>query len=214
MHSTRHNREGVTGVLLAGGKSRRMGVDKRFLKLGGETLLRRALSVYERLFPEVLVVVAEPVPELGDVGHRIVTDLIPNCATLGGLYTGLFAAGSPRIFAAACDMPFLDPALIEYLLGWGDDDVVMPRLTTGLQPMHAVYSKACLPYFQQMIATNNLSIQGVLENQELRIRLVPEDVLRTFDARLLSFLNLNTPEDAQLAARVLKQGLRQGEDTP
>ncbi len=203
----------VTGVLLAGGKSRRMGLDKRFLKLGGETLLRRALSVYERLFPEILVVVAEPVPELGDIGHQIVTDLIPNCATLGGLYTGLSVAHNPRIFAAACDMPFLNPAVIGHLLECGDDDVVMPQLATGLQPMHAVYSKACLPYFQQMIAMNNLSIQTVLENHELRIRLVPEEVLRTFDAQLLSFLNLNTPEDAELARALVQHGVRQDEDT-
>ncbi len=108
MDSTRNLMNDVTGVLLAGGKSRRMGLDKRFLKLDGETLLRRALSVYERLFPEILVVVAEPVPELVDIGHQIVTDLIPNCATLGGLYTGLSVASSPRIFAAACDMPFFE----------------------------------------------------------------------------------------------------------
>ena len=213
MNSTRHNIPNVTGVLLAGGKSRRMGLDKRFLKLGGETLLRRALSVYERLFTEILVVVAEPIPELSDIGHQIVTDLIPNCATLGGLYTGLSLAHSPRIFAAACDMPFLNPAVIEHLLECCDDDVVMPKLATGLQPMHSVYSKACLPYFQRMMAMNNLSIQAVLENHELQIRLVPEEVLRTFDAQLLSFLNLNTPEDAELARTLVQQGARQGEDT-
>jgi molybdopterin-guanine dinucleotide biosynthesis protein A len=212
MESTRNLMKGVTGVLLAGGKSRRMGLDKRFLKLGGETLLRRALAVYERVFTEILIVVAEPVPELNDIGHRVVTDLIPNCATLGGLYTGLSVASRPRIFAAACDMPFLNPAVIGHLLACCDDDVVMPQLTTGLQPMHAVYSKACLPYFERMIAMNNLSIQAVLENHELRIRLVPEEVLRTFDAQLLSFLNLNTPEDAELARTLVQQGVHRGEN--
>ena len=203
----------VTGVLLAGGKSRRMGVDKRFLKLGGETLLRRALSVYERLFSEILVVVAEPTTELGNIGHPIVTDLIPNCATLGGLYTGLSVARNPRIFASACDMPFLNPAVIAHLLACCDDDVVMPKLASGLQPMHAVYSKACLPYFKRMMAMNNLSIQAVLESHELRMQLVPEEVLRTFDAQLLSFLNLNTPEDAELAKILVEHDVGQGEDT-
>jgi molybdopterin-guanine dinucleotide biosynthesis protein A len=213
MRTARNCINSVTGVLLAGGKSRRMGLDKRFLRLGGETLLRRALSVYEGLFTEILVVVAVPLPELGDIGHRIVTDLIPNCATLGGLYTGLSVARSPRIFAGACDMPFLNPAVIRHLLESCDEDVVMPKLATGLQPMHAVYSKACLPYFHRMLAMNNLSIQAVLEHHELKIRLVPEEVLRTFDAQLLSFLNLNTPEDAELARTLVQQGGRQGEDT-
>jgi molybdenum cofactor guanylyltransferase len=194
----------VTGVLLAGGKSRRMGVDKRFLELGGETLLRRALSVYERLFRDILIVVAEPVPELRALGHEIVTDLIPGCAALGGLYTGLSRARSPRVFAAACDMPFLNSAVIGHLLEFGDDDVVMPKLATGLQPMHAVYAKTCLPYFEQMMAINNLSIQSVVEHHTLRTRYVPEEPLRTLDPQLLSFLNLNTPEDANLARDLIR----------
>jgi molybdenum cofactor guanylyltransferase len=203
----------VTGILLAGGKSRRMGLDKRFLQLGGETLVRRALSVYERLFTEILIVVAEPVPELSDMGYQIVTDLIPNCATLGGLYTGLSFARSRRIFAAACDMPFLSSAVIDHLLQFCDDDIVMPKLVSGLQPMHAVYAKTCLPYFEDMIANNILSIQLVLENYELRARLVPEEALRTLDPQLLSFLNLNTPEDVELARHIVDQGGRQEKDT-
>jgi molybdenum cofactor guanylyltransferase len=213
MNSARNNIPGVTGVLLAGGKSRRMGFDKRFLKLGGETLLRRALSVYERLFTEILVIVAEPIPELVDIGHQIVTDVIPNCASLGGLYTGLSVAGHPRVFAGACDMPFLNPAVIGHLLSYCDDDVVMPKLSTGLQPMHAVYSKMCLPHFERMMAMHNLSIQTVLDNHELKSRLVPEEILRTFDPPLLSFLNLNTPEDAELARTLVGQGVQHREES-
>ena len=203
----------VTGILLAGGKSRRMGFDKRFLELGGQTLVRRVLSVYERLFNEILVVVAEPVPELADIGHRVVTDLISNCATLGGLYTGLSLSRSPRSFAAACDMPFLNVDLISHLLRSYNDDVVMPKLATGLQPMHAVYGKTCLPYFEQMLANNDLSIQSVLGHDELKVRLVPEEVLRTFDPPLLSFLNLNTPEDATLARQLVEEGRHQQKDS-
>lgn len=205
----------VTGILLAGGKSRRMGIDKRFLKLGGDTLVRRALSVYERLFTEILIVVAEPVPELSDMEHQVVTDLIPNCAALGALYTGLSLSRNPRVFAAACDMPFLNPDIIRHLVGCSDDDdVVMPKLRTGLQPLHAVYAKTCLSYFERMIANNNLSIQAVLGQNELQVRLVAEEVLRTFDPQLLSFLNLNTPEDAELARQIVAHGGRQENDTP
>jgi molybdopterin-guanine dinucleotide biosynthesis protein A len=203
----------VTGILLAGGKSRRMGFDKRFLQLGGEILVRRALSVYERLFTEILIVVAEPVPELGNMGHQIVTDLIPNCATLGGLYTGLSLAHSRRIFAAACDMPFLSLTVINHLLQFCDDDIVMPQLVSGLQPTHAVYAKACLPYFEHMIVNNILSIQRVLEHDTLRARLVHEEALRPLDPQLLSFLNLNTPEDVELARQIVEQGKRQEKDT-
>ena len=201
----------VSGVLLAGGKSRRMGRDKRFLQLGGESLVRRVLSVYERLFTDILIVVAEPVQELSGMEHRIVTDLIPHCAALGGLYTGLSLARHRRIFAAACDMPFLNAAIIEHLLGYDDGDVVMPKLTTGLQPMHAVYAKTCLPYFKLMMANHNLSIQSVLDNHDLRARLVEEDALKVFDPQLVSFLNLNTPADAELARHIINRGRHSGD---
>ena len=195
----------TAGVLLAGGKSRRMGADKRFLRLDGETLLSRALSVFERLFDEVLIVVAGPLPESVGGRHRVVTDLVPNCASLGGLYTGLSLSESPRVFAAACDMPFLNPDLIAYLIHLSDDDIVMPNPASGLQPMHAVYSKACCPHFKRMIESRNLSIQGILQNEGLRVRLVPDEDLRQHDPELLSFLNVNTPEDAE-RARTLGQG--------
>ena len=101
----------VTGILLAGGKSRRMGEDKRYLVVGEQTLLERGLSVLRSAFQEVLVVIAQDSPSLG-VDARVVRDLVPDCGSLGGLYTGLIQATTPWIFAVACDMPFLNQAVI------------------------------------------------------------------------------------------------------
>lgn len=194
---------GVSGVLVAGGKSRRMGADKRFLELGGQTLLERVLCVLQSLFGEVLVVVAEPLPQLSGQGYRIVTDLIPNRATVGGLYTGLSLASHSRIFAVACDMPFLSPSVIRRLteLG-GQSDVVMPKLATGLQPMHALYSKACLPQLEGMVQTRHLKVQDLVETPGLTVRLVPEKEFRDVDPQLLSFLNINTPADWEFARKL------------
>src|SRR6267143_373552 len=101
----------VTGVLLAGGKSRRMGEDKRYLVVGEQTLLERGLGVLRSIFQEVLVVIAQDNPPLG-VDARVVRDLVPDCGSLGGLYTGLTQATAPCIFVVACDMPFLNQAVI------------------------------------------------------------------------------------------------------
>src|SRR5688572_13389852 len=97
----------VTGVLLAGGKSRRMGEDKRHLVVGDETLLERGLGVLRSVFQEVLVVIAQDSSPVG-VDARVVRDLVPECGSLGGLYTGLMRATTSSIFVVACDMPFLD----------------------------------------------------------------------------------------------------------
>ncbi|MEK6527236.1 MAG: molybdenum cofactor guanylyltransferase [Nitrospirota bacterium] len=194
----------MTGVLLAGGKSRRMGRDKRFLELEGRTLLERALSVLESLFSEVIVVVAEPVLRLSGLRHQVVTDLVPNCATLGGLYTGLSSAAHGRIFAAACDMPFLNQSVIKWMAKLDRNaDVVMAQLANGLQPMHAVYSKACLPHLERMLNARNLKVQELSQTPGLSVRLVSEDELREADPQFLSFLNINTVADLEFARKLL-----------
>ncbi len=194
----------MTGVLLAGGKSRRMGWDKRFLELEGRTLLERALSVLESLFSEVIVVVAEPVLRLSGLRHQVVTDLVPNCATLGGLYTGLSSAAHGRIFAAACDMPFLNQSVIKWMAKLDRNaDVVMAQLANGLQPMHAVYSKACLPHLERMLNARNLKVQELSQTPGLSVRLVSEDELREADPQFLSFLNINTVADLEFARKLL-----------
>lgn len=193
----------IAGILLAGGRSLRMGRDKRFLDLAGRTLLERSLGVLEGLFSEVMVSVAEPVPQLAGLRHRVVTDLIPGCATLGGLYTGLSCATQPRVFAAACDMPFLNAKVIERLARIDDADIVMVRLAQGLQPMHAIYSKRCLPVLERMVRDKNLRIQDLVQAEGLAVRILAEDDLRDLDPRLLSFLNVNTPADLEFSRKLL-----------
>ena len=196
----------VTGVLLAGGRSQRMGADKRFLEVGDKTLVDRALEIYEQLFEEILVVVAEPTADLASHRHRVHVDLIPDCGSLGGLYTGLSGATRDGVFAAACDMPFLNPMVIAHLVSLSpESDIVMPKLATGLQPMHAVYGKTCLPHFRRMIDAGRLTIQEVTQNASLNVRYVQEDELRKIDSRLLSFLNLNTPADLEFARKLAAQ---------
>jgi len=196
----------ITGILLAGGKSRRMGQDKRFLELGGLTLLDRALSAMETLFSDILVVVAEPDPQFASLRHAVVTDLIPGCATLGGLYTGLSLAKHPRIFACACDMPFVDRAVIERMIQLGQGaDVVMAKLASGLQPMHAIYSKACLPYLERMARANRLKVQELAAEPALSVRLVAESELVDIDPQFLSFLNINTQADLEFARKLLAE---------
>lgn len=201
LHSTN-----LTGVLLAGGKSSRMGRDKRFIEFDGCALIERTLLVYKRLFSEILIVVAEPTPQLIGASYRIVTDLIPGRGSIGGLYTGLYYATHQRVFAAACDMPFLSADVIERMVDLGAGaDVVMANLVNGLQPLHAIYSKACLPLMRNMIKTGVLKVQTLVHGPELLIRLVAEEELRDIDPQLLSFLNVNSPADLELAKKLIRE---------
>ena len=193
----------ISGVVLAGGKSKRMGMDKRHLTVHGEPLLDRVTSVLIELFPEVLLVLAEKDIEQTDERIRIVTDLIPGCAAVGGLYTGLYHSRYPRVFVVACDMPFINPAVIELFLQKIDaTDIVMAQLVTGLQPLHGLYSKQCLPVLKEMIDARDLRLQNVADKPGLTVHRVPETEIKRLDLQLLSFLNVNSPADLERANKI------------
>jgi len=192
----------VTGVLLAGGKSRRMGEDKRFLSVGEETLFERSLGVLRSVFQRVLVVIAQDSPALqSDV--PVYRDLIPECGSLGGLYTGLKQAVTPYVFVVACDMPFLNPATIcSFMECKGDYDVVMAKLENGLHPMHALYHRQCLPVMEDLMKAQELKIQRLAAHPSLRVRLITPDELSAIDPDGRSFYNVNTPSDLATARSI------------
>lgn len=192
----------VTGVLLAGGKSRRMGQDKRVLAVGDETLLVRSLAVLRSIFQRVLIVIAQDSPPI-ETDAIVLPDLIPGCGSLGGLYTGLKEAHTEWVFAAACDMPFLDPATIRHFVALKEEgDVVMAKLKHGLQPMHALYHRNCLPIMERLIGAKELKIHALAGHPALRVRLVLSGELRLLDPDANSFYNVNTPDELE-AARML-----------
>lgn len=191
----------VTGVILAGGKSRRMGEDKRFLTVGAATLLDQCRSAMMSIFPEVLIVTAQDSPPLEGKGCRVYQDLIPDCGSLGGLYTGLKVATCGRIFIVACDMPFLNQEMIRFFINRDPEaDVVMGRLPGGLQPLHAVYGKGAVPVFERMAHARHLKIQDIASESSLKITVVEASEWAHIDPASRSFWNVNTPADL-LAAR-------------
>lgn len=189
----------VTGVLLAGGRSTRMGMDKRVLSIGGSTMLERSLAVLQEVFQNVSVVVADELP-IGVTGISLWRDLIPNRGSLGGIYTGIRLAKTPYIFVAACDMPFLKATLIRYLVSLKDEvDIVMPRWGRNSHPTHAVYGHHCVPVMEDMMRSSHLSIRELVLSRTLRVRWVEQPELNRFDPEGWSFFNVNTPGDLQQA---------------
>ena len=198
----------VSGVLIAGGKSRRMGQDKRFLMVGGERLFDRTLSVLMDTFTETIVVLAEPLDTLDVRGCRVVYDAIPNTGSLGGLYTGLMAASHSRVFAVACDMPFLEAAVIRYMLSYdAAADVVVAELAGRFQPMHAVYSGLCAPVLKEMAERHDLKIQKLFCREGLRATVLGADDFSSVQSGLRSFQNINTPEDLALPEATISDKL-------
>lgn len=188
-------------AVLAGGKSRRMGRDKLFIEVEGRGLLQRVLDVLELIFDDIMIVVSatetdETLEKFNWVRHRIVQDLIPDKASMGGLYTGLYYAKSDRVFAVGGDMPFLSRGLINYIISRDDYDIVIPHTSRGLHPLHAVYSRRCLPLIKVMIDEGDLSISSLA--CKMNRYDVSEEEIRRVDPDLTSLININTPGDLEM----------------
>lgn len=186
----------MTGVILSGGENTRMGRNKAFLVIDGERLIDRILGVFKNLFDEVLLVTNQPLDYL-DLDVTLVTDIFPGKKALGGIYTGLFYAGSPQVFVAACDMPCLNPRFIAYMMAQADAyDVVVPETQEGLQPLHAIYGKRCLPNMKHLISRDKLKVAGFYKG--LKCLTIPEKTIKTFDAAGSMFINVNTQAEFDL----------------
>jgi molybdopterin-guanine dinucleotide biosynthesis protein A len=203
--------EGIacSGAVLAGGESRRFGQDKAHAMLAGKPLVSHVVETLETLFEDVLIVTNEPVSfEPFDV--TVVTDIVRGAGSLGGLLTALVHARAERCFVVACDMPFLNPALIRRMLGRCQGfDVVVPSVQSRMQPLHAIYSRRCIGPIQEMIAQREFRIFDFYP-EVLTLRL-DERVCQELDPEDRSFENINTQEELTRAQRWI-EGLEQRSD--
>jgi molybdopterin-guanine dinucleotide biosynthesis protein A len=116
-------------------------------------------------------------------------------------------ADTDWVFAVACDMPFLDPEMIKCFIALkGEADLVMAKLERGLQPMHALYHRNCLPIMERLLQTRQFKIQRLAEDPALRLRLVRAQELPRLGPDARSFYNINTPDDLEAARSLLDSG--------
>jgi molybdopterin-guanine dinucleotide biosynthesis protein A len=185
----------MTGIILSGGKSTRMGTNKSLLQVGGERLIDRTIRTFRNIFQEMILVTNSPLDYL-DQDCTIVTDIIKSKGALGGIYTGLFYASYDHAFVAACDMPFLNNAFIEYMIErCSGFDIVVPEPCDGLQPLHAIYSRRCLPSIKRIIDRDQLKITGFYKG--FKTLTIPEDVINRFDSKGKMFFNVNSQKDLE-----------------
>ena len=196
----------MTSIVLAGGKGGRLGRDKTLERVGGRSMLRRVVDCLTLICDEIIVVIAQGQPEPSlSAEARVVVDLYPGKGSLGGIYTGLVASGSFHNLVVACDMPFLNPSLLRYLMKVSPGfDVIIPRDRVGrLEPLHALYSKNCIDPINQQIQQGDLKVDGFLG--QVRVRYVEEAEIDEFDPQHLSFFNINTPADLEKAEALIKE---------
>lgn len=182
---------GVTGVILAGGESRRMGSDKSLLPIAGARFIDHVYRCLSSLFEEVLIV-TNSTGLYADLPCRKVPDLYPGRGSLAGIHSGLRHAGQEKIFVAACDMPFLSADVVRRICQEKDTaDIVVPRSAQGIEPLHALYARACLPAVEEAIGAGEKRIVSFFP--QVRVAEIAGALLADCDPQGLSFRNINTP---------------------
>lgn len=191
----------VTGVILAGGKSRRMGRDKAFLPFGKRMLIEQVIDVLQQVTDELLLITNTPDQYLR-FGLPMGSDVIPDAGSLGGIYTGLVYSHTPYSLFLACDMPFVKPEFLRFLCELAvEADVVIPKNAEDFQPLCALYSQACRDPIRQKIDAGRLKITGFFD--QVRVRIIEGETLARYDPHDVMFFNANTPEEYAKAHQML-----------
>jgi len=198
----------ISCIVLAGGKGLRLGRDKTVETVGNTSLLERVVSNLSLFDSDIIIVTAtkQSLPQfIGYSRLRIVADIYPSRGVLGGIYTGLVTSDSLYNLVVACDMPFLNQALLRYMVQLADGvDLVVPRLDDMIEPLHAVYSKNCLATIENLLRQDNLKISHLLTS--VRVRYVEAEEINQLDPKHLSFFNINTEADLETAQELAREG--------
>ncbi len=187
----------ATGVILAGGKSKRMGSDKAFLEVGEAAMIKQVASELRKVFNEVLI--AGGTRENGEqLGLHVIPDRIPGRGPLSGIHAALLEASNPKCLVTACDMPFVTAALAHFMINQADGyDVAVPTHGIHMQPLFAVYDRNCVNPIEQALLNNRRKVAAFYP--QVRVNYVNEKYLRAIADIDLAFFNVNTPDDLEKA---------------
>ena len=182
-------------VIQAGGKSTRMGQDKALMSFHGTTMIEYILHQVEKLGKEIVIISNRP-EEYQGFRIPVISDVYPDIGALGGLYTAIYHSTAEYCLLLACDMPFINLSFIQHLISLAPQfDAVIPRIHPNefTEPFRAVYSKTCLPAIEAAILSDQRRVLSFFD--DVNIRFVDEPEIKRYDPELITFFNVNTPED-------------------
>jgi len=195
----------VTGIILCGGKSRRFGMNKALVSLNGKTIIEKVSEVMTSVFHKTVLIANDP-KKYAALNLPIYQDIIKGIGPIGGIFTALETISDPAGFIVACDMPFLNPALIRYMISRKHDfNAVVPRMGWKIESLHALYDRACLPAVRKNIKKG--IYQPIQFHAQVRTLYIDEQELKKYDPALRSFYNINRPQELMEAKELVDRGL-------
>jgi molybdopterin-guanine dinucleotide biosynthesis protein A len=180
-------------IVLAGGKSSRVGFDKAKVKIGGLSLIQLVVSRISALFDRIIIITGDRQEEYCFPDYEQVRDHYKGAGPLAGIHAGLNASDSEYNFFIACDMPQIPIPLITHMMTFKGYDAVVPRKGIFVEPLCAIYNKSILPMVEECIREKKLKIQDMFP--KLHVKYIEEDEVNTYDPGGQAFFNINTQDD-------------------
>jgi molybdopterin-guanine dinucleotide biosynthesis protein A len=184
----------ITGVILAGGKSSRMGVNKSFLKLGSQTIIERIVDLMKSIFSEVIIITNNP-DEYKFLNLPLYEDIYKWKGPLAGIHSALTHSQTDIIFVLSCDVPLMSKEMIEHIIEYKTDKSIVFCEAAGYhQPLVGIYSKKILCEIEEFISDNEISDKSF--HQFLKIadaEIIHPEKLSFYKDEI--FFNVNRPED-------------------
>jgi molybdopterin-guanine dinucleotide biosynthesis protein A len=191
---------GFSVAIMAGGKSSRMGTDKSFVPLLGKPMIHHVVERLVGLGQDETFLVTNRPDDYSQLGLPMYGDVISDKGSLGGIYSAIHHSRSPYTLVVACDMPFVNAKLLEYMVSLSREeifDVVVPRVEGYPEGLHAIYSKSCMEAIRTKLDADQLKVIGFYP--DMQVRYIDEVEYESFDPKGLSFRNINTREELQEA---------------
>ena len=177
-----------------------MGQEKAYLRIGERTIIEEQSDTLGRIFDEIIIV-ANSQNYFKNIDAKVVTDIISDSGPLGGLYSGLAVSSNIHSFLIACDMPFINLELIDYMIKQiGGNDIVIPSSSKGIETLFAVYSLNCLETIRRQIEFRNLKLLDILNF--FKVRYISQEEVEKFDPKEFSFFNVNSQKDYEEALKI------------
>lgn len=194
----------LTAIILSGGKSSRMGVDKAFLKINGITLIERIYSVLSNIFNKTIIISNKP-EDYNFLKTDVFNDIIQNAGPIAGIHSGLINSHTDRNFVISCDMPLITDDIIKYIIEYDSEkQIKVCKADKHIQPLAGVYNKSVIFEIEKIInESNNLITHNSTEGKK---NYNLKTLIKNCDSEIIEieevfggnfFLNLNTPEDYQ-----------------
>ena len=184
-----------TAVILAGGKSTRMGLDKQLLEINEKRLIDILIKKLSEIFNEIIVV-TNKLEYYSDYKNRVIRDIIIGKGPLSGIHAGLVEAKSQYVYFVACDMPNINMKYIKYMkeeIKELDVKACITRFGEAIEPFNAFYSKNIIKDIEKCLLQDKRSVNSLIKG--LNIHYIDEKKAREFSPNWDMFLNLNTRED-------------------